>query len=391
MQYDITIIGGGMVGASVALALADTSLRIALIDAMPLQTKDDARLIALNYSSYCLFQNLNVWTELSANAEPIHEVHVSDRGHFGKTRIKKEDLALPMLGFVVPAKYINTALSNALSKRSNIKIFRPAILKNLTQDDTQVTLTIESNAEEFTLTTKQVIGADGSHSTVRQLLDISTETIDYQQSAIVTVTELQRAHQQIAYERFHQSGAIAMLPLTGYRCATIWTDDNKNIHELMALNDEQFLQTLQKQFGYRLGRFIKTATRHTYPLQMLKSTQTLKGRILLLGNAAHTLHPIAAQGLNLALAEIAMLAQSISEDAGWEKYLTWQAQKQSISMNLSHQLPRLFSQDFFLVTFLRQAGMVGLDICKPLKRYFTKKAIGRVGVLPKLLVERRLG
>jgi 2-octaprenyl-6-methoxyphenol hydroxylase len=380
-QYDIIIIGGGMVGASLACALRDTPLSIALIDAAPLSTQDDPRLIALNYHSYSLFEELHIWPNLAPFAAAIQQVHVSDRGHFGKVRINANDMGLSALGYVVPAKHINAALNETLNTQKNVKIFRPAKLKSLAQTDSTATLGIETAAADILLEGTLIIGADGSHSTVRELLGITTHTVDYQQSAIVTVTTLQRPHKNIAYERFHPQGAIAMLPLVGQQCATIWSDKTATVQELMQLDDEAFLQRLQHNFGYRLGKLIGVAKRHVYPLQMLQSDQQIKQHVILIGNALHTLNPIAAQGLNLALTEISMLAKNIIAQTetlatpNWQQYLAWQQQQQSASTKLSHQLPRLFSQNSTLLNIARQIGMVGLDICPPLKRRFAWRAL----------------
>jgi 2-octaprenyl-6-methoxyphenol hydroxylase len=391
-QYDIIIIGGGMVGASLACALRDTALRIALVDAAPLNTTDDPRLIALNYSSYCLFNNIHVWDLMAPHAEAIKQVHVSDRGHLGMTRLNASDVGLAALGYVVPAKYINAALDKTLNQNSTerITILRPAKLKTLSQASGVATLTIEAADDEIQLTAKRVIGADGTHSTVREQLNITNEITDYQQSALVTVTTLNRPHQQIAYERFHQSGAIAMLPLTEQRCATIWTDEKNVITALQQLDDGAFLAELQQQFGYRAGRLLCVGKRHVFPLQMVKTSQTHKERVLLIGNAAHTLHPIAAQGLNLALAEIAMLAQVIVDNptlTDWQPYLDWQQQQETASSGLSHQLPQLFANDFSLVNFIRQLGLIGLDLIPPLKRRFAWRAMGRSHNTPRLLLK----
>lgn len=389
MQYDIIIIGGGMVGASLACALQNTNLRIALVDATPLQAHADHRLIALNYSSYVLLNNLGIWQDLSSHAAPIQQVHISDRGHFGKIRLKAEEVGVQALGYVVPAQEINSALNRTIAKQSTVTILRPATLKQLSQVPTHATIAIETTEGMIELQGKLIIGADGTHSSVRELLNIPTETTPCEQSALVTVTELHRPHLNIAYERFHQSGAIAMLPLVDERVATIWTDDNHIIRNLLQQDDVAFLATLQKQFGYRLGRLKYIGKRYSYPLHMLRSKQTIQQRVVLLGNAAHTLLPLAAQGLNLALAEIAMLTQCIIDnptEPNWQLYQTWQEKQQANSTRLSHQLPKLFSDDFSLVTIARQIGMIGLDMCPPIKKRFAWQAMGRKGQLPRLLL-----
>lgn len=394
MQYDIMIIGSGMVGASLACALRETNLRIALIDASPLSMPDDPRLIALNDNSYCLFKNLGIWENLIDDAAPIKQVHVSDRGHFGKVRITATELGLLNLGYVVPAKNINAALEKTLEQCPHIEILRPAKLVSLTQHQNDATVVLETPKGNIQLTATLIVGADGTNSTVRQLLHIETQQVDYQQNALVTITELQHDHQSIAYERFHQTGAVAMLPLTGLRVATIWTDTKLRIEELMQLSDAEFLLALQQQFGFQLGRLMKISQRHFFPLQMCLANETLKEHVILIGNAAHTFNPIAAQGLNLALAEIAMLAQTIIAQAKtlatphWQNYLAWQKQQQTNSLRLSKQLPRIFSDNFMPVNIARQLGMMAVNLCPPLKRRFARKAMGKTPLLPSLLIDQ---
>lgn len=385
MKYDIIIVGGGMVGAALGCALQNTDLRIALIDATT--TTEDPRLIALNHSSCTLFKNLNIWSQLAENAAAINEVHVSYRGRFGATRITAKEMKLNTLGHVVPAKYINSALYAVLQTLKNVDIFRPATLKNLTQFENSIAIEIENENTLQKLETKILIGADGTHSTVRKLIDMPTEIIDYQQSAIVTQTELNRSHQNIAYERFHKTGAIAMLPLTAISAATIWSDKNENITQLMQLSDQDFLDNLQNNFGYRLGRFKKISKRFVFPLQMIRAKECSKKNILLIGNAARTLHPVASQGLNLALHEVAALTEFFAkenfENISFDKFISEKTQIDA-STKLSRYLPEIFTSDFFMMGIARQLGLIGLDVCQTAKQKFANAALGRAGRVPKL-------
>lgn len=388
--YDITIVGSALVGATLACALQDLPFRILLIDAEAPSTSTDKRLIALTHTSCNLFKNLNIWPALSPHAAAINEIHVSNRGRFGSTRITAKEAALQTLGHVVPAHYINTALSQHVSAIKNLTILRPAKLTALQQNDAEVTLTIKTQDASETISSKIVIGADGTNSTVRELLGIQTDVIDYQQKALVTHTELQRDHHHIAYERFLPTGAIAMLPLTGRKVATIWSDSDTHVNALLALSDEQFLQELQTQFGYRLGKFIKTAERACYPLKFVTAKQQSSGRVVLIGNAAHTLHPVAAQGFNLSLYEIAVLKDMLSTQSpdtlilpDIEKFL----RQQHVSLNLSHQLTRLFAADFFMLNSARQIGLLGFDICKSAKKHFIKRATASSGFVPELFLQ----
>lgn len=375
MKYDIVIVGGGMVGATLALSL-QKKFRILLVDASPLAVKEDHRLIALNHTSICLFKNLNIWEQMSAHATKIANIHVSKRGNFGVTKIPASILGLDALGYVVPAKYINAALASP----GMTEVCRPGLLKTLHQTEHDVILTIETpdGCKEFKA--DYVIGADGTHSTVRELLHIPTEKIDYEQSAIVTVTTLERSHENIAFERFVGEGAIAMLPLPNFDVATIWTEKNARVKELMAQSDDEFLQTLQKTFGYRLGRMQKIAKRYTYPLHFVKASESQKGRVFLLGNALHTMQPIAAQGLNLALYEIAMLVDYFSNPSG-----DFRPDPRHFSENLSHHLTWIFSSDFFLWNMARQVSMVAFDVLEKPKKYFLECVMGRNRPLPTLM------
>ncbi len=375
-QYDIVIIGGGMVGAALAAAVKNPTLKIALIDAVA-SHGEDHRLIALNHTSCSLFQNLDIWPALANDAAAIHEVHVSKRGQFGTTRLTAKESGLTELGHVVPAKNINHALYAKLAELKNVTILRPAKLTGLTQCPSHVTLTIAVDSVEQTLEARIIVAADGTFSTVRELLHIPTETIDYQQKALVTVTELQRSHEHIAYERFLTNGAIAMLPLTGLRAATIWSGDDATIQELLQLSDQDFLAELQEKFGFRLGKLTAIQKRFVYPLKLIRAKEQIAGRVILIGNAAHTVHPIAAQGLNLALYEIAVLAKHLQTQLSLENLPDY-FQQQKISINLSHYLTQIFSTDFFVVNAARQLGMLGLDIFPGIKQRFLKRILGRV-------------
>lgn len=394
MTYDIVIVGGGLVGAGLAAALQASGLHIALVDArMP--SNDDPRLFALNAGSCQFLDNLDLWRELQPFASPIHQVHVSRSGHFGAVRLNREDVHLSALGHVIPARYIESALNEKLLLLNNVTLYRPATLLALKQDAEIVTLTIKQEAEEQVITGRFVIAADGTFSTVRSLLNIKTNLFDYEQSALVTRTALARPHQQIAYERFQQDGAIAMLPLINQECATIWSASTSRINALMALSENDFLTTLQDSFGYRLGRLQGISKRHIFPLRMVKAEQAVDGRVMLLGNAAHTLHPIAAQGFNLALYEVAILVEMLLEKkqalavADLHTASENIKKQQNLSIGVSHGISQVFDQKSPLASIAAQLGMVGLDITTPLKRRFISGIMGRMGRVPSLLLNRK--
>ncbi len=381
MHYDLIIIGGGLVGRSLACALSQAPLKIALIDANE-QNLPDPRLIALNYGSVHFLEKLGLWPCLAPLSTPIHEVHVSHRGRFGATRLSAQTAHLPTLGSVLRASDINQALDETLSQARNPGQFtewRPARVTTLTLHEKKSTLTLEYQGVESRLTGNLIIAADGSHSTIRRLLSFDTHTVDYQQSALVTTTRLGRPHENRAYERFLDEGALAMLPLKDKEtqdrlCATIWTAGTPAIAALQSLEEPAFLQALQTQFGYRLGRLTGINRRAVFPLQLIQVKNPLQGNVLLIGNAAHTIHPIAAQGLNLALYEIAHLSQlllrNLREQEPLGAGLAENLSRFQPKMNLlfSHYLSQIFAAGFWGSNFARQLGMVGLDLCPPIKK-----------------------
>jgi 2-octaprenyl-6-methoxyphenol hydroxylase len=395
MRFDLIVIGGGLVGAGLVTALRHAGLRVALVDAR-LPNNDDPRLFALNEGSCQFLKNLGLWSHLASHATPIHQVHVSYQGHFGAVRLHHNDVHLPSLGSVIPARFIEAALNEALASLPHFTLYRPATLKTLKQQENEVILTLETEAGEKIIRAPIVIGADGTNSTVReQLPTITTETFDYKQSALVTKIELRRSHHHIAYERFTTHGAIAMLPLPENECATIWTADNEMITQLMAASDDVFLQTLQKEFGYRLGRLQKITKRHVFPLRMIRAEKSVEQGVFLLGNSAHTLHPIAAQGFNLALYEVAVLVEGLMEKiashdafsaADLQQIVTQTQKQQATSMGVSHRLARLFSSHSPFVSVALQLGMIGLDIASPVKKKFIEEVMGRRGRVPRLLL-----
>ncbi len=395
--YDLIIVGGGLVGAGLAVALHGTGLTIALIDARK-PSSDDPRLFALNKSSCQFLENLGLWDALAKYAAAIKDVHVSHKGHFGAVRLRGHDVAAVALGHVIPAYKIETALNDRLLALPDVTLYRPATLTTLTEANGMVTLTIASDEKNIRLQSAIVMGADGTASIVRDQAAIAAETFDYQQSAVVTRTRLHRSHLHIAYERFNKTGAIAMLPLVNndyHECATIWTADNAKASELMAMSDAAFLEALQNEFGYRLGRLQAISTRHFFPLRMLCAEKAVNQGVLLLGNALHTLHPIAAQGFNLALYEVALLAEGIKERCAkkelfsitdLQNMIARSEKQQTVSMSVSHRLPQLFRGTSMLTSLLTQAGMTAFDMAQPLKKIFINRMMGRTGTVPRLLL-----
>lgn len=391
-DYDILIVGAGLVGSSLALALSKTSLRIALCESTPLKTTVEPvnhdRILALTYGSACFLQTLGIDSLLASQTTPIHTVHVSHRGHLGITRINATEEHVPALGYVIPAALLGAELNKAVLALPHLTLFNPASVHSLTRTNNKWKIKLTNE----TITATLVIAADGSRSTVRQLLNIVTETQDYGQSALVTTVKLNRSHQQIAYERFTENGALAMLPLKDQHCGLIWTAPHVQIETLLKLNEIEFLQQAQQCFGYRLGRLLQISKRSSHPLQFLHAKEQTREGLMLIGNAAHTIHPIAAQGFNLGLSSIACLSKLITEN--WsdphllQKYDQLSLANQQQIIRFTNRLTTCFSQDFLPINLIRSSGLLALDLIPPLKSRLAKRLLGRSVAL---LTERVAG
>ncbi|HEU5281565.1 MAG TPA: FAD-dependent monooxygenase [Gammaproteobacteria bacterium] len=391
LHYDLIIVGGGLVGASLALALRETALNIALVEAR-LPSANDARLFALNISSVNLLKHIGVWSHIQTHASPIHHVHVSQRGHFGAVNLSAEEAGLDELGQVLPACHLEAALHEALLQAPHLTLYRPAQLTQMATDDT---LILTQHNETIALSAPLIIGADGTESTLRELLSIPTETIDYHQTAIVSRIQIARAHQGVAYERFCDGGALAMLPLPNNECASILSVDTAKAKSLLALDNAAYLAHCQQLMGHRLGRFLSVSERQSYPLRMKRALRAVTQNVFLLGNALHTLHPIAAQGFNLALYEVACLVEGMQKINGrlsaadLARISEHTEQQQRASITVSDKLARFFSKPQSALSCLAGLSMAGLDCLPPLKKHFISIMTGRAGTPPALLASNQ--
>lgn len=403
LDYDLVIIGGGMVGASLACALGNHPLKIAMVEAysqeMNTPPSYDDRAIALSYGTSQIFRTLGIWDQLSSKVTSIKHIHVSDRGHMGVTRIDHGEQNVDALGYVITARDLGQVLYNTFTDYNNLHMLKPAQLTELSFSDNQADAIITFNqdspdAETKVLGTKLLVAADGGNSSVRQLLNIDAQQFDYQQTAITANISVSQAHNNVAYERFTTQGPLALLPMQDQRCSLVWTRQSDNVESIMAMPDQEFLQQLQAEFGGRLGQFTQVGKRSTYPLKLLKANAQVQKRVALIGNAAHTLHPIAGQGFNLGMRDVATLAQIIVEEQKAERdigllgalqpYQQWRQQDHQRIIGFTDNLVKIFSNRFAPLALARNLGLVATDVIPPLKHLLAKHTMGMAGKLPKL-------
>ena len=397
-QSDVLIVGGGLVGASLACALAEAGLKVVVAETHALRIDHhpnyDERSIALAQGSQRIFAALGLWESMAERACPIHTIHVSDRGRFGFTRLTREQEGVEALGYVIGARTLGNVLIERMQSLPTLQVVAPARLVDFDIGDAGVNAVLDADGKSLSCSATLMVAADGVKSFVRQRLAIAAAQHDYGQTAIIANVTPERGHRNVAYERFTDTGPMALLPLMDDRCALVWTVRSKHAQALLDAEDSVFLERLQERFGYRLGRFTRVGTRHAYRLQLMRARESVKPRLALVGNAVHTLHPVAGQGFNLGLRDVAALAEVVIDaqradlDIGamgvLDRYAAWRQADQRRAVAFTDGLVRLFSQPLPPVAWLRDAGMLALDLCPPAKRWFARMTMGRAGRLPRL-------
>lgn len=398
-SVDIAIVGGGMVGASLAVALEGLGVQVALIEAIPhdsaQQPSFDERTTALSNGSRRILETLGLWSAVSPSATAIAKIHVSDQGRFGFARIDAAEQGLAALGFVMPNRALGAALWSRLADSRSVRMLCPAQLLRVTAGDHEVELDVGAGGAQTSLRAKLVVAADGANSVVRQAFGVAAEVRDYEQTAVIATVLTQRFHDHVAYERFTPSGPLALLPLSDGRSTLVLTLTPAVAEAALAWSDEQFLAEVQGRFGFRLGRFLKVGRRTAYPLSLTRSDATSRGRCVIIGNAAQGLHPVAGMGFNLGLRDVASLAELIAErgcaaggDAGESRLLAeydaWRAADRGGIIAFTDGLVRLFSNPLRAVQRLRNLGLLAFDVIPPAKAALSRLSTGAAGRVPKL-------
>ena len=395
LSADICILGAGMAGASLVQLLRPAraaGLKITLIDRQPLSWSEDAderppsfdgRATALSWGTRDILNSLGLWDAAAPHACAIEHIQVSDSGHFGQTHMHADEQETAALGYVIENARLGQALLQGLEADDTLELLAPAQVDSVRMNESGCLLTL---ADGRTVQTGLLIMADGGRSDLPRQLGIYHESSSYGATALVTRVTASEPHKNWAFERFRKEGPLALLPLDSHDFAVVWTLQQDQADAVMAQSDTELLASLQSQIGYRCGRFTRIGERLTYPLALIKSSEQVRRSLVLLGNAAHTLHPVAGQGFNLTLRDAAVLAEHINRavESGrapgdldvLQDFSRQQQQDQRNTILASDWLPRLFSSSEPAVSVLRNAGLLGMTAFTPARKLFTRHAMG---------------
>ena len=382
-----------MVGASLALALGGSGKRVALIEAVAAdaagQPSFDDRTTALGNGSRRIFETLGVWQHLDAHAGAVREIRVSDAGHYGAARLSAAEQGLEALGYVVSNRHIGAALWKQLAAQPAIALRCPARVLEVQLGADRARLTVQAGAE--LVEARVVVAADGAHSLVRAAAGISALVEDYNQVAVVVHVLTDQLASGVAYERFTATGPLAVLPLADGRYTVVWTVTPARATQLLALGDAEFIDEMQRGFGWRIGRIVRAGARAAYPLRLSRADAMTGRRAVLVGNAAQALHPVAGQGFNLGLRDAALLAEILAAapDPGaaavLEDYERRRAADRRGMIRFTDGLVKLFASERPGVAAARSAGLLLFDVVPAAKRALSRLSWGFGGDSPRLM------
>jgi len=398
VEVDLAIVGGGLVGASLALALRPTGLRVALIEGVApdaaTQPSFDDRTTALGNGTRRVFESLGVWSEMVGEAAPIREIHVSDAGRAGFARLDAREHDIDAFGYVITNRSMGRALNAALAEHVSLERRMPARCTSVTFGDDGVLLNTEPG--EHPLRARLVVAADGANSLVRSAAGLEASVEDYQQVAIVAHVASSRPADGTAYERFTSTGPFAVLPLHDGHYGIVWTLSAADAEEVLALSDADYLARLQLAFGWRIGRLLRVGRRQAYPLRLTRAAAVTAERCVLIGNAAQALHPVAGQGFNLGLRDAVTLAELLADakreecgvDVGSAGLLAEFARRRSVDregiIDFTDRLVKLFGDQRPGVPLMRDIGLLLFDLSPMAKQAMSRLSWGFAGRTPRL-------
>lgn len=399
MQQQVIIVGGGMVGLSLSLMLAKANIAVKLLEAVkypnyddqnvaPYHSSFDARNTALSRRSVQIYQKLGLWDALQQHATPILQVHITEQGSFGKARLIAEQEKVESFGQVIENAWLGRVLLTQVRQQPLIELIDGVQVTALTQNAEQVHIEAKRGEEVLKLESKLLIAADGRDSFCRQAIGVGVDVHDYDQVAIVTTVQTSKPHEQVGFERFSALGPLALLPLPGeYRRSVVWPVKKGTEDEWLGdENDQHFLNALQQTYGDRAGKFEKTGKRFSYPLSQVLAHKQAVGRVILMGNAAHTIHPVAGQGFNLCLRDADVLVRYLvnqltaSDDIGNpDNLLAYEQARlsdQQRVIKFCDTVVRGFSNQNPLLKLIRNTGLIAFDVIPGVKPLVANYAMG---------------
>lgn len=407
-MYDVVISGGGLTGCLAALSLCECkksngdALKIAIVEnhshattANTLQSNFDDRVLALSHSTVAYLKKLELWN-FGQGSTPIETIHISDQGHYGKARVYAKEHQVSALGHVIEMSVLGAGLIKALTKKSNVTWFNPDSISHINWEANQVDITLDSGDQ---LSAQLLLGCDGANSACRRFANIASQSTPYAQSALITNITPEFPHENIAYERFTDSGPIAVLPLSSIegkpRCSVVWTLTPEMEQAMKTQSEKTLKPLLEQSFGHWLGKIKHMGKCDIYQLNLVQAEQQVHHRMVLLGNASHTIHPIAGQGFNLGVRDVEQLTASIKQLLGEAKLVTTETNDADLGslgylmayaearqrdhrtiITLTDSLVTLFSNKHFPLVMSRNIGLKALNYITPFKDAFVKKTMG---------------
>lgn len=397
-SYDIVVVGAGMVGASFAQLLASSlkgeQLSVLVVEAVQPaaaeQPSFDSRSTALSFGSRRIFERMGIWSRIAEHATAIQKIQVSDRGHFGSAWLDCAEHKQEALGYVMENRQLGQVLNPLLQEQPDIDYLAPAKIVSASPKQTGMQLLIDADGTQKKVAANLVVLADGGRSPICGQLGITQQRKDYQQQALIANVAFSEPHENVAYERFTEQGPLAILPLADFeqrhRGALVWTLQPEQLAHIAELNEKEILATLNEQFGQRLGTITGIGQRFSYPLSLSVASEQVRPHLVLLGNVAHTLHPVAGQGLNLALRAVeslvATLLKGIAEGrtagelAVLQPYLDSRTEDQRTTIALTDNMIRMFSTNDTMPALTRKAGLLAVDLLPGIRKGFGRQAMG---------------
>lgn len=395
LDCDVAIVGGGIVGATLACALKDSGINVVLIEAQSLEAAASKRqAYALSLQSGRILNQIGVWQQILADISKFSHIRLSDANYSQTVKFQTSDIGTDFLGYVGEHRVILTALQKFIANCNNVRWFCPAEVLSIEYRETDAKIEVKVEGQLRQIKTKLVIAADGARSRVRNWAGIKTRGWKYWQSCIAFTIEHQAPQNDIAFERFWPTGPMGILPLPGNRCQVVWTAPHDLAKILQEMDEREFLEKLEYHTGGLLGKLKLDGDRFLFPVQLMQSDRYVRSRLALIGDAAHCCHPVGGQGLNLGIRDAAAIAQVLreahaqQEDFGelqiLKRYENWRKRENLMILGFTDCLDRMFSNNWLPIVMVRRLGLSMMQFLPPLKIYFLKLMTGLRGRIPQI-------